>query len=537
MPLTIHAFPKDKRVWRIDWLSSVSYPDRESMYGQPSLQVHFSSAEDGVAKLLRATHSKFVSIGTLVLLRIGDLWQARDLIASPAYETETWEVDIGPSTTSTMKAGQSIDGEFVLPLQEHSGHEHATQSFCVKVDLPDGRTIVIPAHELIRFYFGSSSPLIERLFRPPLSKSSLFSDESIEERTGHLALAPGIPRRSAHDVARIAFDDVAWEAATVIGLSCAEQAARQQAQIFPRARFPFVGRTTLRAKGQWLSRGDVPQRTFLVFELLSCSHRFPYKELHYTVDPATEEARLKKKAASVSDEAGTAKSSKPKLKGLEQQDASTHHAGRSFWLRRKSQFPDLDRKRVYANVSLAAPESEDGGSAVSPVASVGAVGAQVAGGRIGAVTLNAGDEAKAPEFLQAVLEALASAEWDSALLTGGGSDGWTIDWPPADCEQDDDGSDDLERLQTSAFRLSRDQASLTLVVIAQTGGICLALLPSAPAELEKVLALAHQTANAALEEEPPHGAAPVDGDSQAVGSWLLHELAADTPQSVRTARF
>lgn len=510
---TINVFPNDEITWRIDWLAGVSYPYRSVMRGQPSVEVYLSAIdpETGHALPRRTTQRKYVSIGTLVLLRIGEHWHRKQLVHSPRYMEEEWEVGIYPSTVSTIPSGLSIDDEFVLPLAEHPGHECATQSFCVNVELPDGRCMVIPTLELTRFYFGSSSTLLERLFAPPLSMDGLFTNASIKNGVAHLDLAKGIHRRSAHDVARIAFDKLACDAAELIGNSCVEQSAQQKHRIHPKARFPFHGKTTLRARGQWLSRGDAPNRTFLVFELLSCSRRFPYRELNYTIHPETEKHRAASKLAE-GEGSQNVSSAKPGVAGLEQEDASKGLAGRTFWLRRLNQFPDLIGKRAFGTVSLDSSADETGGGSVAKPAKHGAVGAEVSSGRLGAVVLNTGAATKPPDYLLAVIAALPSLGCEANLLTGGGEDGWTVQWPPAPVDRPT-GGQETDCVAFTAFALQNDISKLSLVASFHEDKLNLVLLPHQGARLDSSLQAAYMAlrskggagVSAAHDDQPPGG--------------------------------
>lgn len=528
--LRINAFPKDKLIWRIDWLSEISYPDRSRMHRQPSVLVHLSSLRESGLKAVRITCTRHVSIGTLVLLRIGDLWQEREFLSSPQHTSEHWDLDIGPSTTATIKAGQSVEGDFFLPLNEHPGHEAATQSFCIKVELPDGRCLVVPALELIRFYFGSSNVLLEQLFRPPLERSSLYENAAKNGRVAQLDLAPDIPRRSAHDVARIAFDETAWDAANVIGLSCAKQASLSAPSIYPRARFPFYGLTKLRAEGQWLSRGAAQRQTFLVHKLNSCSHRFPYGELHYTVHPATEEAQLKKRSATPDGNDKKTKSSSPALDGLVQQDSATNHAVRTFWLQRKSQFPDLDRKPAFGTLSVAAGEEDDGSKTLSREASLGAVGGQATTGEVGSVALNVGQKSQRPEWVDPVLAALDELNVDFELLTGGEADGWTIAWPPSSSEEAPPSLED-HQLRMCAVELARDGSTSTLVAAASGDLVQLVVVACGRDRLALCLDDAYDVAG-----EPDEGHDGGEGSAPSMTAWLGREL--DSPNlKASAARF
>ena len=93
-----------------------------------------------------------------MLLHIGDLWQDQTLVGREDVEELVAEIDVSKETNKVVKAGSSFDdGTFMLPLHEHAGHRENTHSYCVRVSLPDGKLLVVPCMELIRFYFGSSS--------------------------------------------------------------------------------------------------------------------------------------------------------------------------------------------------------------------------------------------------------------------------------------------------------------------------------------------------------------------------------------------
>jgi hypothetical protein len=194
--VSISAFPKDQTSWRIDWFGDIAFPDRTMRRKQPSVLVHLSPITDPQALIDPALllnpeatdHGKFpsrrrISVGTLLLLRVGDVWRDGKLILRPDYCIETFPaLQIDRSTTTLIKAGLSKDDRgFLLPLAEHPWHRQCTQSYCIEVSLGDGRRLIIPCMELIRFYFGSSSGLISKLFLPPLSKDSLYSDALISE--------------------------------------------------------------------------------------------------------------------------------------------------------------------------------------------------------------------------------------------------------------------------------------------------------------------------------------------------------------------
>ncbi len=90
--LQIGAFPPGEDLWRIDWFGGVAFPDRLIRCTQPSVVVHLSRLIDPavlanpIAPVCSSStlpwHNSFkcwVSVGSTMLLRIGDLWSRRSL--------------------------------------------------------------------------------------------------------------------------------------------------------------------------------------------------------------------------------------------------------------------------------------------------------------------------------------------------------------------------------------------------------------------------------------------------------------------------
>ena len=140
--LKIHAFPEGKTAWRIDWFGDIAFPNRTVRRKQPSVLVLLSQVTDtrfntDPSVLLSAqctSLSKFqrrvwVSVGTLTLLRVGDIWRDRTLLLRPDYELETFDdLQIDKTTTTLIKAGLSpSEDSFLLPLSEHPWHIQCTQ--------------------------------------------------------------------------------------------------------------------------------------------------------------------------------------------------------------------------------------------------------------------------------------------------------------------------------------------------------------------------------------------------------------------------
>lgn len=233
---TVSVFPQDGKFWRIDWFGELAFPNRAIRRTQPSLLIHLSRVldpnfSDDPSKLLspdstapaRFQRKVWVSVGTLPVLRIGDIWRDGKLAAAPEYQLEQFpNLRIDDATVHLVKAGLNLDDKgFLIPLSEHPWHLQCTHSYCVMVELGDGRRIIIPCIELIRFYFGSSSNLLTKLFLPPLQRKSLYGHARFDNATRCLVLhlAEKISGASAADIGRLHLNPVAWRAAVHVGTS------------------------------------------------------------------------------------------------------------------------------------------------------------------------------------------------------------------------------------------------------------------------------------------------------------------------------
>lgn len=362
--LRVSAFPEGRRLWRIAWFGPMLFANRMLKTTQPSVLVHLAEILDPavradwdapIAPDAAASRQvkRWVSVGTTVLLRIGDLWEGQRLFHRPTLETECFAgVQVDETTARVVKAGSSLDeGDFLIPFSEHLWHAENTHSYCVRLTLPDGRFLVIPAMELIRFYFGSSAKLLSALFGPPLQREALYERVKFTPITGRMTLdlASGMPRASAEDIARIAGDRHAWAAALHVGASCLKASTRQE-DAYPIAHFPFVGQTDLKVHGQWLSRGSQERGTFLACRIASCSYAFPFKSLTFKLKGQSSRTRrgpAKDAAAGEAASQGTrASTAVPDNPTLEEKDASSRLAPHVYGFRGDRAFPYLEGKLV-----------------------------------------------------------------------------------------------------------------------------------------------------------------------------------------------
>ncbi|MDE2585899.1 MAG: hypothetical protein KGN39_10915 [Betaproteobacteria bacterium] len=359
----------DDRVWRLDWFGECAYPGTVRRYAQPSIKVVLSPLRcdpaDHTALLLpdctdfQHQHSAWAPIAALPMLAIGDLWQAGRQIASPDYRVEAFKgLAINPESTAFVKAGLALEEHFLLPLSHHPWHRHHTQSYCVAVSLGDQRRLLVPCVEIIRFYFGSSSNFLQRLFTAPLSQESFWTHKHFNPATRHLhlALANHLSGLSAPDIGRIAESKFAWRAAAGIYASC-QKATATGHPAYPYTGFPFEGITDLVASGLWLPFGDQENATFLAYRLRSCSHPFPFFSLSY--EAGDRKARY---GTAENSGAGGKTFSRSSPRGQKSEAAETdpgaNRAQRMGVLTVQHRFPDLHRKQIWREKIEAMPQAD-----------------------------------------------------------------------------------------------------------------------------------------------------------------------------------
>ena len=227
-------------------------------------------------------------------------------------------------------------------------------------------------------------------------------------------------------------DPIAWRSAAQIGASALKASVANQ-PIYPQAFFPFEGKTTLIAAGKWLSFAGRPENTFLVYNLRSCSHPFPFKSLRY--ETKNSHARPMMSNGSTSDApAGRmpAGARDTPSQSLIDRDASNSLAPKVRTIRSEQRFPDLTGKSIWKSVELAGPVNALAANHGAPV-ELAAVGNPGSERKIRPVDLAVLMSSPSwapnciPEFLRSIVaEIRLLTALNIELLTESTDDRWSI---------------------------------------------------------------------------------------------------------------
>lgn len=303
---SIQSFPKDGRIWRLDWLGPIRKNSQPSI--EPTVDVVLSpvipsklgnpqdeSCVDGSAR-----RQASVGIGLLPYFRVGTLWRDRRILSGTAGKRETFEnVIISPSTVRIVSMGaieESLGpGKYLVPPFLYKVGSVGMGSKLIAVDYGgDPFGILLPAVEAIRFYYAGSSYLTYLSF---FGCYELYLNSIIDPRKSWFVKKDGKCilqlRRKVHDedawiIGRVLNNKIARSGAKRIYDSVAKDIAGNR-PAYPICGLPFEGITRWIARGLQFKSSQGKDR-FLIFELTRCSAPFPFEQLAVNRDNSNEVA-------------------------------------------------------------------------------------------------------------------------------------------------------------------------------------------------------------------------------------------------------
>jgi hypothetical protein len=286
----IKEFPDDGRIWRIDWLGRLlrnpNIPD------EPLIEVLISPLKEdtilrprdlvSIDAVEREQRSIYVGTGQLPYLKIGSLWQKRRCRGALAGEIhDAKNVVISQDTVQVIKADQQVSSGYLIPGKFYYLGK-GLASFCLAVRYESNDCgLIIPAIEILRFYYATSSTLSRALFTGAVwdSVDPLLDVKgcSLNDSTARLSLNKRAFDSDCWTMARLLFAPEAKGCVERLWTGIVRQHTRDE-PITPTASFPFSGKTNLKARVKPIQSGDGVWKK-LVLGIERCSAPFPCTEM------------------------------------------------------------------------------------------------------------------------------------------------------------------------------------------------------------------------------------------------------------------
>lgn len=286
--IEIAEFPHDNRVWRIDYLGTITsqLQHNNNLLVEVILRPVSHDTVSDFSEYIwydienpewQQRCSCFVGIGTLPILTIGSLWKNGVLLPENAFsQIHTFSnlcIDnnhiqlIDSNHRITYSVGKSCK----LIFQRDFGINNDKPISCLIVPHPNyEHGIIVPVMEIIRFYYACSSNLAHLAFSNPQAISKIHYDVNPENNKVFINLPQKYRDNEAFVLARILTDDVAFCGFEKIKNSLIQSSINSKNTALLATDFPFNGLTNLTVRGI-----QIHGSRFLVTEICSCSAPFP----------------------------------------------------------------------------------------------------------------------------------------------------------------------------------------------------------------------------------------------------------------------
>ena len=232
------------------------------------------------------------SLGTISQIRLRSVWDNNKYVQDDAPESRLFsKINFRPENCEVRRTGDLIDPARLTHQVVTKGIPE-TKCLVVKFDNFDAdyfgfAELVVPMTEILRFYYGTSSSLLQAIFSGKKASESIYRPEFnsiLSDGTHVVNLRTRIPDTDAPLAARIAFSEVAERKANDIYEKTVADALRremvngsyiknQALPVIVDAWPPFEGYTDLYAR-VYKHHGRL-----WVHSIISCSHKFPFDKL------------------------------------------------------------------------------------------------------------------------------------------------------------------------------------------------------------------------------------------------------------------
>lgn len=274
-------FPKDSHYWRVTWIGG-RLQQRSGL--QPEVTVYISrlspannkkSFEPLVAKSLEGTHASFSArIGYQSLLYIGAVWRHGKNVSNE-FKYHEFSKTIDTSLAQTISFNQTDHlGNKILPNYPLGSDAYKNIQNSTLVALPyngDPYGILIPASEIVRFYYLISSSMSQAVYHGLFEK---LTDGEVTfdpvEKHVEFTLSNGVSDRNSPIIARYHSSPYMRERVKEIHqwaqLNSAGKTEVKSSFTF----FPFSGKSKLTFQGiEITTEGN--QKRILCTSLLKCT--------------------------------------------------------------------------------------------------------------------------------------------------------------------------------------------------------------------------------------------------------------------------
>lgn len=295
----IEEFPSDNRYWRVDWFGAIER--NPNVPSEPYVQLVISPLlrnEDihSTAKHLASTHvtdyekQRVISIGVgqLPFVSIGSVWLNGNCQAVKAGALQYFNnLPINDKTVRTVPGNHQVEDKNLIPYDGYrTGKGFMANLVTIERD-EDPYGMLIPAMELIRFYYAVSTDMAHVVFSGDLKHRphNVVNPEKCgfdeEDYRCILHLRQHLSDEDGWVIGRILSSDEAWRGATLPHDVMMRDSLNKKF-LHPESGFPFSGVTDLRVRGKFVRAKDSVSKSgwrYLVLGIENCSAPFPFEKL------------------------------------------------------------------------------------------------------------------------------------------------------------------------------------------------------------------------------------------------------------------
>lgn len=294
----LSTLPQDNRTYHIDSIGNLQRNPSSSANHVISVSLseigseaiaRYSPLNSSADKSKRLTY--YISVGEFFSHCAGSVIKNRELISMPTQCNFEGRLNInGTSTKLISSAHREIQGEkaeYVIPPEYyHFGAFSALPNIVAIAREGDPYSVLIPTHEVVRFYHCGSSTLSQALFTSQITDLNSFAnmEKTRFDRANRrlsIVLRKQFPDDDAIIIGRWIADPYAYNQSMAMwnALISLRESTRFHLSS-PKDAFPFKGETTIRAYGVYLPTPcNLANQRFLVLSLLRCSYPLPFDEL------------------------------------------------------------------------------------------------------------------------------------------------------------------------------------------------------------------------------------------------------------------